>query len=417
MNSVPELARHTNRAYQEFLQYGNTGLKNNILRQIALTLTEQKEFLLAENQKDLVKGKEDGLTSAMLDRLTLNQKRLDGMVQALEEVIALPDPVGRIDDMKVRPQGFRVGKMRTPIGVIGIIYEARPNVTIEAASLTLKAGNGVILKGGSSAYYSNLALVRVIKTALAKNNVNEDLVSYLESTDRQAVDELLRQDEYLHLIIPRGGEGLIRSVTEKSRIPVLKHYKGVCHVYVDGEADLEIAQKIVLNAKIQRPAVCNAMETLLVDEKIAPVFLPGILEALQDQGVEIRGCAETRAIYAGGVNEAIEDDWYAEYLDLTLAVRIVSGLDEAITHINRYGSNHTDAIVTRDIIRADRFVKMVDSASVMINASTRLADGGVYGLGAEIGISTDRFHARGPMGLEELTTYKWIVYGEGHLRE
>lgn len=414
--NIPELARLTNQAYQEFLDLGNTELKNEILRQTAAILSTQKDHLLKENHKDLEKGAADGLSTALLDRLTLNEKRLHGMIQALEEIITLPDPVGRIEDMKIRPEGFRVGKMRTPIGVIGIIYEARPNVTLEAAALTLKAGNGVILKGGSSAYHSNLALVKIIKTALASCGVNANLVSYLETTDRDAVDELLRQDQYLHLIIPRGGESLIRSVTEKSRIPVLKHYKGVCHVYVDAGADYQMAENIVLNAKIQRPAVCNAIETLLVDEKAAADFLPSALKALHERGVEIRGCARTRALAPFEIAEATEEDWYAEYLDLILAVRVVSGLEEAIMHINRYGSNHTDAIITRDIDRADRFIKMVDSASVMVNASTRLADGGIYGLGAEIGISTDRFHARGPMGLEELTTYKWVVHGAGHLR-
>jgi len=319
--------------------------------------------------------------------------------------------------MTVRPEGFRVGRMRSPIGVIGIIYEARPNVTVETAILCLKSGNAVILRGGSSAYHSNLALVKILQDALKQHGVPENLISYLDSTDRKAVDEMLVQDDLIHLIIPRGGESLIRSVVEKSKIPVLKHYKGVCHVYVDGKADLDMALRIAVNAKVQRPAVCNAMETLLVDVAVATEFLPSVLKNLQDAGVEIRGCDRTRAIYAKDVRPATEEDYYAEFLELILAVKVVSGIDEAIQFINTYGSSHTDAIVTQDVSRAQQFVAEVDSASVMVNASTRLSDGGVYGLGAEIGISTDRLHARGPMGLEELTTYKWVVLGEGQIRE
>lgn len=415
--SVRELAELTNQAYQKFLKIGSTKLKNGILETVAKQIEVQREFLIQENQKDLEAGKKAGLSSAMLDRLELNEKRINGMIQACREVAQLNDPVGKISNMIVRPEGFKVGRMRSPIGVIGIIYEARPNVTIEAAALCLKSGNAVILRGGSSAFHSNMALVKILQEALQSHAVPVHLISYLDSTDRSAVDEMLIQDDLIHLIIPRGGESLIRSVVKKSRIPVLKHYKGVCHVYVDGLADLDSAVDIVLNAKVQRPGVCNAMETLLVDAAVADDFLPLALIPLQDAGVEIRGCARTRRIFSERVKAATEADYFEEFLDLILAVKVVDGLDEAIQFVNTYGSAHTDSIVTQDISRAQQFLNEVDSASVMVNASTRLSDGGVYGLGAEIGISTDRLHARGPMGLEELTTYKWIVQGEGHIRD
>ena len=414
---VRELAQRTNAAYQEFLKIGSTQLKNTILESVAEKIAANQKFLVQENKKDLDAGKEKGLTTAFLDRLALNDKRIQGMIQACHEIAALPDPVGKITDMVVRPAGFKVGRMRVPIGVIGIIYEARPNVTIEAATLCLKSGNGVILRGGSNSFHSNMALMTVLREALKDNGVNEYLLSYLESTDRTAVDEMLQQDDLIHLIIPRGGESLIKSVVEKSRIPVLKHYKGVCHVYVNEFADLDMADKIAVNAKVQRPAVCNSSETLLVDKHIASEFLPRVLKNLQNAGVEIRGCEKTRAIYSENVKEVTEDDYYAEFLDLILAVKVVDDIDDAVAHINKYGSNHTDAIITKDINVANQFINNVDTASVMVNATTRLSDGGVYGLGAEIGISTDRLHARGPMGLEELTTYKWLVMGDGHIRE
>jgi len=381
----------------------------------AAQLQKGQEYLLAENHEDLENGEKAGLSKALLDRLALNEKRVQGMIRACHEIAALPDPVGRVYDMVVRPEGLRVGRMRVPIGVIGIIYEARPNVTIEASTLCLKSGNAVILRGGSNAFFSNMALVAILKKALAENSVNENLISYIESTDRSAIDEMVVQDDLIHLIIPRGGEGLIRAVAEKSRIPVLKHFKGVCHVYVHKNANLAMALPITVNAKVQRPAVCNAIETLLVDKAIADDFMPAVLQELFAHGVEIRGCEKTRR-YSEQVKPAAENDWTEEYLDLVLAVKIVDDLDQAIDHINRYGSAHTDTIVTENIHAAEKFVKNVDSSSVLVNASTRLADGGIYGLGAEIGISTDKLHARGPMGLEELTTYKWIVYGEGHLR-
>lgn len=418
MSEIAHLAQKTHLAFQQFLKTGSTQVKNAILRNVANGLRANQERILQANQKDVEKAKQQNLSKALIDRLLLNEKRIEEMAKACEEIASLPDPIGRIEGMTVRPQGFRVGKMRVPIGVIGIIYEARPNVTIEASALCLKSGNGVILRGGTDAYQSNLALVEIVKDAIQKENGDPNLISYILSTDRESIIELLHQENYVHLIIPRGGEGLIRTVTENSRIPVLKHYKGVCHVYVHEKADLDMAFSIVLNAKVQRPAVCNAMETLLVDSKIAEAFLPKALKALQEKGVEIRGCPKTiRIYYSHDVKPAKEEDWFAEYLDLILAVKIVENLNEAIDHINHYGSNHTDAIVTEDIHSAEQFVREVDSSSVMVNASTRLSDGGVYGLGAEIGISTDRLHARGPMGLEELTSYKWIVIGNGHIRE
>jgi glutamate-5-semialdehyde dehydrogenase len=417
MLSVRGQAQKTNLAYQSFLKSGSTRLKNDILQGIAGLLKKNAAAVLDANRRDTDQAKKDGLSPALIDRLTLDEKRIASIVRACGEIAAFPDPVGRIDGMTVRPQGFRVGRMRAPIGVIGIIYEARPNVTIEAAALCLKAGNGTVLRGGTGAYHSNLALVRIVQNALSEKGADANLVSYLESTDRNAVNELLVQDAFVHLIIPRGGEGLIRNVVEHSRIPVLKHYKGVCHVYVHELADQDMALAVAVNAKVQRPAVCNAAETLLVDAAIAREFLPKALHALQDRGVEIRGCERTRAIHPENVLPAAEEDWFAEYLELILAVKVVDGIDDAIRHINTYGSNHTDAIVTKDIRAADRFVREVDSSSVMVNASTRLSDGGVYGLGAEIGISTDRLHARGPMGLEELTTYKWVVLGDGQVRE
>jgi len=325
--------------------------------------------------------------------------------------------VGDLYETSKRPEGFTVSRMRVPIGVIGIIYEARPNVTIEAATLCMKSGNAVILRGGSHAYHSNMALIKVLQTALRENDVDENLISYLATTDRKAVDELLQQDDLIHLIIPRGGESLIRSVVEKSRIPVLKHYKGVCHVYVHEAADLEMASKIVVNAKVQRPATCNSAETLLVDEKIAQTFLPKALAKLQEAGVEIRACAKTIMIYDKNIIHAGEEDYFAEFLDLVIAVKVVENIDEAIAHINTYGSGHTDAIISEEKTATESFIRNADTASVIVNASTRLADGGVYGLGAEIGISTDRLHARGPMVLRELCTYKWVVLGDGHLRE
>ncbi len=414
---VKEIARAAHRAYFRFLETGSTKVKNDIIAAVADGLSAQRDFIAEENAKDLAQGEKDGLTKAFLDRLALNSKRIDGMITACREVIALPDPVGRIYDMSVRPQGFRVGRMRVPIGVIGIIYEARPNVTIEAATLCIKAGDATVLRGGSSALRSNLALVKVIKDALVACGVDDGFVGYVDSSDRNAVDEMVVQDQFIHLIIPRGGESLIRRVAEKATIPVLKHYKGVCHTYIHETADIDMAVKIAVNGKAQRPAVCNATETLLIDQAAVETHLKPILSALQNAGVELRGCEKTRAAFGDSVQPATEEDYFAEFLELILAVKVVANIDEAIDHINKYGSAHTDAIVTSTISAAERFTKKVDSASVMVNATTRLSDGGIYGLGAEIGISTDKLHGRGPMGIEELTTYKWIVQGDGHIRE
>lgn len=414
---IRELAQKTNTAYQAFLENGTSNKKNAILASIAEGLEASREKIKDSNQKDLNIGRDKNLSEAFLDRLALNDKRIDSMIQSCRELIELPDPIGEIYESSLRPEGFTVSRMRTPIGVIGIIYEARPNVTIEAATLCMKSGNGVILRGGTNAYHSNMALVKIIQKALKDNNVDEHLISYLKTTDRSAVQELLKQDDLVHLIIPRGGEGLIRSVVENSRIPVLKHYKGVCHVYVHKNANQEMAKDIVINAKVQRPATCNSAETLLVDEAIAKQFLPKVLTALQEKAVEIRACEKTRAIYSKSVLVASEEDYAAEFLAPIIAVKIVKNITEAIAHITKYGSGHTEAIISENKAVTEHFIRNTDSASIIVNASTRLADGGVYGLGAEIGISTDRLHARGPMGLKELCTYKWIVQGEGQLRE
>ncbi|MBZ0254373.1 MAG: glutamate-5-semialdehyde dehydrogenase, partial [Candidatus Methylomirabilis sp.] len=353
---------------------------------------------------------------AMRDRLLLDGARVEKMARALEEVAALPDPVGAIEDMVVRPNGLRVGRMRIPLGVVGIVYESRPNVTADVAGLCLRSGNAALLRGGSEAIHSNLAVAAVLQDALAAAGLPREAVQVLDVTDREALGVLLTLEAYIDVMIPRGGEGLIRFVAEHSRIPVIKHYKGVCHVYVDETADLAMAERIALNAKVQRPGVCNAMETLLVDRRIAPVFVPRIAKTLEAAGVELRGCRETRAL-APEVREATDADWGEEFLDLVLAVRVVDGLDGAVEHIRRYGSDHTEAIVTQHHGRAMEFLRRVNSSSVMVNASTRFADGGEYGLGAEVGISTSKLHAYGPMGVQDLTTRKFVVLGEGHVRE
>jgi len=389
--------------------------KNTLLIKMAAALVEQKEYIQAENQKDLIAGREKGLSAAMLDRLELSDKVMESMVTGLKEVVALPDPVGEISGMARRPSGIVVGRMRIPLGVIGMIYESRPNVTVDAAALCLKAGNGIILRGGSEAIHSNLALAKVLQEVLAAAEINPAALQVIPVTDRDAVNALLGLEEYVDLIIPRGGEGLIRFVAENSRIPVLKHYKGVCHVFVDATADFEMAVNITMNGKTQRPGVCNALETLLVHKDIAADFLPQVGVRLMAAGVELRGCPATRAILPD-IKEAEESDWPAEYLELILAVKVVDDIDAAMAHIVKYGSQHTEVIVTGDYAHAQRFIREVDASSVMINASTRFADGGQFGLGAEIGISTTKLHAYGPMGLKELTTQKFIVYGDGQVR-
>ena len=392
-----------------------TDAKNKALKKIAQGLKDQLASLLEANAKDVAYAQEKGLSKAMIDRLTLTEDRVEGMINNLYEVIALPDPVGNITKMWLRPNGLKVGRMRIPLGVIGMIYEARPDATIEAAALCLKAGNVVILRGGSEAINSNIILGNIMTAALVKAGLPEKAIQVVPITDRDAVLALLEMEEYIDLIIPRGGEGLIRFVTEHAKMPVLKHYKGVCHVYVDDKADLEKAKKICFNAKVQRPGVCNAMETLLVHEGIAEKFLPNMLKTFAEAGVEIRGCPKTCNLFPSA-KAATEEDWPAEYLDLILAVKIVADMEEAINHIAKYGSNHTEAIVTENYSRAWEFLEKVDASVVLVNASTRFNDGNQLGLGSEIGISTSKLHAYGPMSLEELTTTKFIVFGEGQIR-
>jgi len=389
--------------------------KDEALVEMAEQLIHHTDYLVEENEKDVEVARKKGLSKAMIDRLTLDEKAIRAMARGLEEVAALPDPVGKVTSMWRRPNGLLVGRMRIPLGVIGIIYESRPNVTADAAALCLKAGNAVILRGGSEAIHSNLALSLILRGVLRVKGLPENAIQLVPMVDREAVNMLLQLEEYIDLIIPRGGEDLIRAVVSQSRIPVIKHYKGVCHVFVDASADLDMAVRICMNAKVQRPGVCNAMETLLVHKSVAGVFLPAAAEALEKAGVVLRGCERTRAVLPG-LEEATEKDWHEEYLDLVLAVRVVDGIDEAIRHIEQYGSLHTESIVTRDYDNAQRFLREVNSSTVLVNASTRFSDGFQLGLGAEIGISTTKLHAFGPMGLEELTTQKFIIYGSGQIR-
>ncbi|MGO9613336.1 MAG: glutamate-5-semialdehyde dehydrogenase [Dissulfurispiraceae bacterium] len=390
--------------------------KNQALIRMAEALKKRNKDLIDENKKDLQYAHKKGLSKALIDRLTLDAKRIDEMAVGLIEVAQLEDPVGEITRMWQRPNGMSVGKMRVPIGLIGIIYESRPNVTADASSLCLKAGNAVILRGGSEAIHSNKIIVEIMRETAKKEGLNEGVITFIDTPDREAIMEMVKLEGIIDLIIPRGGEGLIRAVTENSRIPVLKHYKGVCHVFVDRDAEFGMAEDICFNAKVQRPGTCNAMETMLVDQAIAGAFLPHMLERFADAGVVLRGCPKTASIYRG-VAEAKEENFYEEYLDLVLNVKVVQDIDEAIVHIGKYGSAHSDAIVTANYPRAMRFLKEVDSSAVFVNASTRLNDGYQFGLGAEIGISTDKIHARGPMGLEELTCTKYIILGNGQVRE
>jgi len=390
--------------------------KNLALLKMAEALKKRSKELKRENARDIVFAQKKGLSKAMIDRLALNDKRISEMSQGLVEVAALPDPVGEILRMRQRPNGMTVGKMRVPIGVIGIIYESRPNVTADATSLCLKAGNAVVLRGGSEAIHSNRAIVKILREVAKGEGLHEGAVTFIDIPDREAVMEMLKLEGIVDLIIPRGGEGLIRAVTENSRIPVLKHYKGICHVFVDRDADLQMAQNICFNAKVQRPGTCNAMETMLVDRKAARNFLPDMAARFKKAGVVLKGCPETRKILQD-IDSAKEEDYYKEYLDLVLNVRVVKDIDEAMEHIAKYSSAHSDSIVTNDYAKGMRFLREVDSSAVFVNASTRLNDGYQFGLGAEIGISTDKIHARGPMGLEELTCTKFIVLGNGQIRE
>lgn len=404
-------AREASRALRRL----NSEKKNAFLQLMARKLKERQVEIIRENQRDLAKARESGLTPAMVDRLRLGEKTISEMAEGLREVAGLPDPVGQVTGMWKRPNGLLVGRVRIPLGVIGFIYESRPNVTIDAASLCLKSGNAVILKGGSEAIHSNIVLGDILTESLLETGLPPKAIQVVSTTDREAVKLLITLDEYVDVIIPRGGEGLIRFVTSYSRVPVLKHYKGVCHIYVDEFADLQMAEEVCFNAKVQRPGVCNAMETLLVHRAVARDFLLPMSGRLKDAGVEIRGCPMTVELVSGA-RPAEESDWPAEFLDLILAVKIVSGMDEALDHLERYGSNHTEAIISNDYNRINRFLEEVDSSVVLANASTRFNDGNQLGLGAEIGINTSKLHAFGPMGLEELTTTKFIVYGEGQTR-
>lgn len=393
----------------------NTAEKDNALASIAEEIEKHREEIKIANQKDLVAGKGKGLTKAFLDRLELTDSRIDGMKKILYDVISLKDPVGEIIGMSNMPNGLRVGQMRMPLGVIGIIFESRPNVCIEVAALTLKSGNGVILRGGSDAIHSNMLLTQIIKKGLKHAGLPETAVEMVEDTDRESIKDLVRMRDYIDVIIPRGGLNLIRYVEEHSLIPVIRHDLGICHTYIDEFADIEMAIKVSYNAKVQRPGVCNAMETLLVHEKIAGKFLPLMKMEFEKAKVELRGCDKTCKILTG-IKQATEEDWSTEYLDLILSIKIVASIDEAIEHINKYSSHHTDSIISDNYSRGMKFITEVDSAACMINASTRFCDGNEFGLGAEMGISNQKLHVRGPMGLRELTSPKYIVFGSGQIR-
>ena len=394
----------------------SSGKKDRALQFMAEAIRRQATSLAEKNALDLDAAREAGLPSAMIDRLTLTPERIDSMASGIDVVRALPDPVGDVLSGTTRPNGLRILKIRVPLGVIGFIYESRPNVTADAAALCLKAGNAIILRGGKEAIHSNIAIVSLLKNAVDKAGLNPDCLFLVETTDRAAVGHMLKADEYIDVIIPRGGESLIRRIADESSIPVIKHYAGICHTYVHADADLDMALKICLNAKLQRPGVCNAMETLLVDQAVAAEFLPTIIPQLREHGCEIRGDKGICEMFPDST-PVVEQDWCTEYLDLILSVSLVSSLREAIDHINTYGSGHSDAIVTENYPAAMKFVQEVDAATVYVNASTRFTDGGEFGMGAEVGISTDKLHARGPMGLPELTTYKFIILGNGQLRE
>lgn len=413
MQTVGQQARQASRV----LASASTQTKNTALSAIYTALENSETAILAANQMDMTKGRNNHLDNALLDRLELTPTRFNAMLEGLKDVINLVDPIGEITDLAYRPSGIQLGKMRVPLGVVGMIYESRPNVTLEAASLALKSGNAIILRGGSEAFESNQAIASAIQHGLKTAGLPENCVQVINTPDREAVGQLITLTEYVDVIIPRGGKGLIERITNDARIPVIKHLDGNCHVFVEAQADLQKALPIALNAKTHRYGVCNAMETLLVDEKVADEFLPLIAELYAEKQVELRGDQATCRILTNNVKTATEEDWYEEYLGPILAIKVVSGLDEAIDHINKYGSHHTDAIITENFSTARQFLARVDSSSVMINASTRFADGFEYGLGAEIGISTDKIHARGPVGLEGLTSQKWVVFGDGQIRQ
>lgn len=403
------------RAASRLIARADTHAKDAALHAIAQAILDSTQSLLAANAKDVAAAQGKGLDAAMVDRLTLSEKSVQSMAQGLREIAALPDPIGEISELRYRPTGIQVGRMRVPLGVVGIIYESRPNVTADAAGLCLKSGNACILRGGSESIHSNQAIAQCVHAGLKAAGLPADAVQVIETTDRGAVGQLITMHEYVDVIVPRGGKGLIERISNESRIPVIKHLDGICHVYVDDRADIEKAVRIADNAKTHRYGVCNAMETLLVHDAVASVVLPKLAAIYTAKGVELRGCQRSRAIVPQML-AATEEDWHTEYLAPILSIRVVDDLDQAIDHINTYGSLHTDAIVTEDYTRARRFLREVDSSSVMVNASTRFADGFEFGLGAEIGISTDKLHARGPVGLEGLTSLKYIVLGDGQIR-
>lgn len=415
MTEVGQRARKASRA----MASADTRAKNTALEFIAAAIRREADALRAANRKDLEAARANGLAEAMLDRLTLSDKAIATMAEGLEQIASLPDPIGEITNMKYRPTGIQVGQMRVPLGVIGIIYEARPNVTVDAAGLCIKSGNATILRGGSEAIHCNQALAKLVKEGLDGAGLPQDAVQIVETTDRAAVGELITMPQYVDVIVPRGGKGLIERLMKESKVPMIKHLDGICHVYIDDRADIEKALKVAFNAKCHRYGTCNTMETLLVARDIAGEVLPRLAELYAEKEVELRADGESRAILAAypKLAEATEEDWRTEYLAPILSVKLVAGMDEAIDHINSYSSQHTDAIITEDYTRAMRFLREVDSASVMVNASTRFADGFEYGLGAEIGISNDKLHARGPVGLEGLTSLKYVVLGHGEVRE
>jgi len=411
MGEVGRSAREASR----LVARADSGAKNGALEAIAAAIEANKPALLEANEKDMAAGKSSGLDAALLDRLELNDARIAGMAEGLRQIAALPDPVGNITDMDYLPSGIQVGKMRVPLGVVGIIYESRPNVTADAAALCLKSGNAAILRGGKEAIHSNKAIAQCIHAGLEKAGLPAAAVQVVETTDRAAVGEMIAMPDYVDVIIPRGGKGLIERISEDARVPVIKHLDGICHVYIDDEADLEKATQIAFNAKTHRYGVCNAMETLLVSEGIAEQVLPELAKMYREVGVELRGCETTCKVIPDCI-AALAEDWDTEYLAPVLSIRVVKDIDEAMDHIRAHSSAHTESIITENISRARRFMREVDSSSVMVNTSTRFADGFEYGLGAEIGISTDKFHARGPVGLEGLTSQKYVVLGDGHIR-
>ena len=413
-NYITQIAKEAKSAYYQLAQADSAAKNNTLIRLADLIATHETE-LLAANAQDIENDKQKGLTDALLDRLKITPSSLHTMREGLLQIVALPDPVGEMDEFRLRPNGLRIGKMRVPLGVIGMIYEARPNVTIDAAALCLKSGNACVLRGGSEAFNSNMALAKLIKQALRENGLPENVVCFVENTDRESVGAMLQAVGLIDVIIPRGGKSLVERVSEQARVPVIKHLDGICHVYIDETADKNKAITVAFNAKTQRYAPCNAMETLLIHAKRAAEILPELAEKYAEKGVELRGCLKTREILPNAI-AATEEDWTTEYLAPILSIKVVDSFEEAVLHINTYGSHHTDSIITENYTLANLFLRLVDSSSVMVNASTRFADGFEYGLGAEIGISTDKIHVRGPVGLNGLTSQKWIVLGDGQIR-